>query len=35
MTKAATYTRSNTDDHDRQREELLAKFGDQHEIVAE
>ena len=35
MTKAAIYTRSNPDDHDRQREELLGKLGDTHEIVGE
>jgi hypothetical protein len=35
LKKAAIYTRSNTGDRDRQREELLAKFGDTHEIVAE
>jgi hypothetical protein len=35
MTKAAIYTRSSTSDHDRQREELLAKFGGTHEIIGE
>jgi DNA invertase Pin-like site-specific DNA recombinase len=35
MTKAAIYTRSSTGDNDRQRDELLAKFGGTHEIAAE
>jgi len=35
MTKAAIYIRSNTGDHDRQRGELIDKFGDTHEITAE
>jgi len=35
MTKEAIYIRSSKGDHDRQREELHAKFGDTHEIVAE
>lgn len=35
MTKAAIYTRSSKGDYDRQREELLAKFGETHEIIGE
>jgi len=35
MTKATIYTRSSTGDHDRQRDELVAKLGDTHEIVGE
>ena len=33
MKVAAIYTRSSMGDHDRQREELLAKFGGTHEIA--
>lgn len=35
MKKAAVYSRSVTDSHEIQREELVAKFGETHEIVAE
>jgi DNA invertase Pin-like site-specific DNA recombinase len=38
MKKAAIYTRSSTSDRrrcDRQRDDLIAKFGDNHEIVGE
>lgn len=35
MTKAIIYTRSTTGDHDQQRDEIIAKFGETHEIVAE
>ena len=35
MTKAAIHTRSSRGDGDRQRDELLSKFGETHEIVAE
>lgn len=35
MTKAIVYTRSTTGDHDQQRDEILAKFVETQEIVAE
>lgn len=35
MTKAVIFTRSTIGDHDQQRDEIIAKFGDTHEIVAE
>lgn len=35
MTKAVIYTRSTTGDHERQRETVIAKYGETHEIIAE
>jgi len=35
MTKAILYTRSTTGDHDQQRDEIIAKYGETHEIIAE
>ena len=35
MTKAIIYTRSTTGDHDQQRDEIIAKYGETHEIIAE
>ncbi|MBL8830351.1 MAG: recombinase family protein [Planctomycetaceae bacterium] len=35
MTKAMLFTRSTTGDHERQRDAIISKFGETHEIVAE